>query len=512
MKSRFSYDRLPYPSKFFVQAFPDRLATNATLFGMSPADPATSRVLELGCGNGSNLIAQAYLWPDASFVGVDLAQVHIDDANSAAAELGLTNVEFRQMDVADMSAADFGTFDYIVAHGLFSWVPEFVRQRVLEIFAELLNPSGVGYLSYSVLPGAYARKPAQDAMRFVSREVSEPEPKVARALSFLKFLAENTAADSTYRALLEDELVRHRTHLAADIFHDDLSELNAPFYFHEFADHLGQHGLQYLSEAELHAMGGGGLPQPARDFIASLDSVIEREQYLDHFRGRAFRQTLFCRKDIDLDRQPAPAVVDNFLVLSSLRAESKHPDLASEKIEKFVGTGGVGIEIDRPLVKAMLVRLGDHWPRAISFLELADQGKSLLSGTSIEPREVEIARTVILQIAMQSRMVELHLFQPDRAVEPGERPAINALARLQMRSAEHVITGLGIDMKIKDAVSRTLLELMDGTRDRRTLAKEMSDFIGSAPDITDRADLLRSLPSWIDDSIANLGRIGMFQA
>src|SRR5690606_28649121 len=260
-----------------------------------------------GCGNGSNLIAQAHLMPDASFVGVDLAQVHIDDANSAAAELGLTNVEFRQMDVADMSAADFGTFDYIVAHGLFSWVPEFVRKRVLEIFDELLNPSGVGYLSYSVLPGAYARKPAQDAMRFVSRDVSEPEPKVARALSFLKFLAENTAADSTYRALLEDELVRHRTHLAADLFHDDLSELISPVYLPDLANHLGQHRLQLLSRAELLAMGVGGLPHPARYFIGSLDSVIEREQFVDHFRGRAVRQTLFCRKDIAVGRQPAPS-------------------------------------------------------------------------------------------------------------------------------------------------------------------------------------------------------------
>ena len=110
---RFSYDSLPYPSKFFLQTHPDRLAAAGILYGIEAPDPQACRVLELGCGNGSNLIAQAFLSPRSTFVGVDLAQTHIDFANSSAQELGLENVEFRQMDVMDMTADEFGQFDYI---------------------------------------------------------------------------------------------------------------------------------------------------------------------------------------------------------------------------------------------------------------------------------------------------------------------------------------------------------------------------------------------------------------
>src|SRR5690606_36337917 len=318
MTDAFSYDQLPYPSKFFVQTFPDRLSANPVLFGMDPPRPNTASVLELGCGNGSNLIAQAYLMPDARFFGVDLSRVHIDDAKAAAAELGLQNVEFRQMDVTEMSARDFGTFDYIAAHGLFSWVPEFVRKRVLELYAELLNPNGVGYISYGVYPGAHLRQAAQGAMRYVSRAIAEPETKVSRGLSFLKFLTENSAEKSTYRRSLADELDRHRSHTASDIFHDDLSELNTPFYFHEFVEMLSANGLQFLSEAELHAMGSGDLPAQAREFISSLDDPLEHEQYLDLIRGRSFRQTLFFRADISLNHTPGHEVLNNLRISSSL--------------------------------------------------------------------------------------------------------------------------------------------------------------------------------------------------
>ena len=512
---QFSYDTLPYPSKFFVQTFPDRLAANAVIFGMDPPPLNNSRVLELGCGNGSNLIAQAYLMPDAGFVGVDLSRVHIDDAKASAAELGLENVEFRQMDVTEMSVGDFGTFDYITAHGLFSWVPEFVRKRVLALYAELLNPNGVGYISYVVYPGAYLRRGAQGAMRFSSRGIAEPEAKVSRSLSFLKFLTENTTDKSTFNRSLVDELNRHRSHTASDIFHDDLSELNTPFYFHEFVEMLSANGLQFLAEAELHAMGASDLPAKAREFISSLDDVLEREQYLDLLRGRSFRQTLFCRAEVSLNRTPGPEVLNELRLSSSLRPKREGPEIASDRVEKFVGTGGVGIEIDRPLVKAMLVYLGSVWPRSVPFPELVEEGKRMLAASVHEladaAKEEEIARVVFLQIAMASRMVELHTFQADRAAA-GDMPRLNPLARMQMRSAEHIVTGLGIDMKIEDEVSRRLLELLDGTRTRNTLFDEIGKFIRSSHEIEGKKELLAGLPEWLDESLAELAKIGVFEA
>src|SRR5690606_18825215 len=168
-----------------------------------------------------------------------------------------------------------------------------------------------------------------------------------------------------------------------------------------FVEMLSANGLQFLSEAELHAMGSGDLPAQAREFIASLDNVLEREQHLDLIRGRSFRQTLFCRADISLNHTPGPEVLNNLRISSSLRPKREWPEIGSERVEKFIGSGGVGIEIDRPLVKSMLVHLGHVWPRSVAFSELVSEGKRVLAASGYElahaAKDEDIARVVFLQ-------------------------------------------------------------------------------------------------------------------
>ena len=238
MEEIFTYDVMPYPSKFFLQTHPDRLAALGIFFGMNPPKVETCRVLELGCGNGCNLIAHAYNMPEAKFVGVDLAENHIADAKRGAAELNLQNVEFEQMDVMEMSVENFGKFDYIIAHGLFSWVPDFVREKVLALYREMLTENGIGYISYNAYPGAHSRDMVRRIMRFYTQNYDEPMEKVGKAISLLSFLNEYSVEKDSYRAILQSELKRHFEHEAADIFHDDLADCYNPFYFYEFAELL----------------------------------------------------------------------------------------------------------------------------------------------------------------------------------------------------------------------------------------------------------------------------------
>ena len=123
------YNEVLYPSAVYAQTHPDRLAMMATLYGMTPAPVEKCRVLELGCGDGWNLITMAYGLPGSEFFGIDLAGKPIARGNELIAKLGLRNLSLREMDVAD--AADLGEFDYIIAHGLYSWVPQHVRERSL---------------------------------------------------------------------------------------------------------------------------------------------------------------------------------------------------------------------------------------------------------------------------------------------------------------------------------------------------------------------------------------------
>lgn len=514
MKEIFSYDVMPYPSKFFLQTHPDRLATQATLFGMNPAEVETCRVLELGCGNGSNLISHAFNLPKAKFVGVDLAENHIVDANRAAEELNLTNIEFYQMDVMDMTTRQFGKFDYVIAHGLFSWVPDFVRERILVLYREFLEENGVGYISYNAYPGAHHRQMVQKMLRFHSKPFDEPLEKVGKAISFLAFLGENATEKEIFAPILQSELKRHFEHDAADIFHDDLSDINQAFYFHEFAELLQKNNLQYLGEAELHAMGTQSFSAEAREFVESLSDVVEREQYLDFFRGRIFRQTLFCREEIELNRNPEPSVMNKFLVSSSIRPVSENPEISTPKRERFVGMKGVGIEIDHPLTKAALIHLGQIWGRAISFHELLQKADEKIDkqGMTAEQWDEQfyITSSILLQICRGTGLIELHLFQPAAFTEVSEKPKVNRLAHWQLPQANNVLTLLNLDVKIEDEVSRHLLEICDGTRTSEDLLKEMREFIEQSEDIEDKETLLKDLPDWLNESLTQLAKLGMF--
>ena len=125
-----SYDEIAYPGFPFPETHPDRLSVIGRLLGMKPAPATRCRVLELGCGDGGNLIPMALALPGSEFVGIDLAGQPIARGQALAGELGLRNIRLLQMDLRDF-AADPGIFDYVIAYGLYSWVPEDARRMLV---------------------------------------------------------------------------------------------------------------------------------------------------------------------------------------------------------------------------------------------------------------------------------------------------------------------------------------------------------------------------------------------
>ncbi len=155
------YDEIRYPTYPHPQTHPDRLATLARLFGMSPAPVERCRVLELGAGDGGNLIPMAFLLPQSRFVGIDLAGETVARGCELAAGLELGNIRLLHLDLMEIPE-DFGEFDYIIVHGLYSWVPEPVRNRILELARRHLAPHGVAFVSYNAYPGAHLRDMFRD--------------------------------------------------------------------------------------------------------------------------------------------------------------------------------------------------------------------------------------------------------------------------------------------------------------------------------------------------------------
>ena len=423
-----AYDRVPYPGHPFSQTHPDRLATVATLFGLRPAPPDGCRVLELGCGDGGNLVPMAYGLPDSRFVGIDLSERAIERARGLADALGLTNVRF---DAGDLSAAH-GEFDYVIAHGVYSWVPAAARDALLAACRSCLAPDGVAYVSYDVLPGGHLREITRQMLRWHLRDVEAPEERIAGARELLRLVADAGQVQAE-RALEQGD---------AALFHDELAPHHEAVLFADFVAHAGAHGLRFLAEADVFEMDASVLPESlAQDPIA-------REQYLDFFKGRMFRQTLLCHAGASLH----PGGLD--IVREMLAATPARQVSDGE----FQGPHGATLKTDSEVVTAALARLGEAWPARLPVASLGD--------------EPVVAET--LRRAYAANLVRLHVWSPRMATAPSERPVASALARLQAAEGTRVTTLLHTSVEVGDELGRRLIQLLDGTRGRAALTAELA--------------------------------------
>ena len=258
----FVYDAVRYSNYPYAQTHPERLATVAILHGLTPPDPFSARVLEIGCGAGGNLLAMAAATPGIRALGVDLAASAIAEASAAVSEIGLGNVAFRQGDVRALTGGALGEFDYIVAHGVYSWVPEDARDALLATIHDALAPAGIAYVSFNAHPGGYFRRMLRDVGRWHARGADGELALAEKAQELFKFLKQHrvTTADP-YGALLEREVPALADGPLYRLVHDDLGEFWHPLWFADFAAHAGRHGLGYVGEADLYGLRSEMLPE-----------------------------------------------------------------------------------------------------------------------------------------------------------------------------------------------------------------------------------------------------------
>ena len=504
-----AYDALPYPSFTFSQTHPNKLATMARLFGLTTAPVDGCRVLELGCGDGTNLLSFAAALLSSEFVGVDLSSAHIRAAQTTTRELGLSNIRFYELDILNVNRENFGEFDFIIAHGLYSWVPDFVRPRILEICREMLQPNGVGYISYNAFPGSYARLMTRGIMQFHAHDTIEPLEKVQSAYVLLKSLAETVEPNTYYQQILQSEYDGMAMRDPSNIYHDELNEFNQPFYFHEFIQAAEKHDLQYLAEADVAAMQTHNLTADIRQLIQSFgDDIIKREQYLDFARFRRFRQTLVCRREIELNRQLAPEILDIFFISGQLRIVSENPVIAERAPVKFVTPDNSTFEIDHPLTKAALVCLSQIWARSIGFDDLINHARQIIeSSNQISDAdfiaEKQRVKTFFLQIYTVG-FIELHVHQFQFAMTISERPKVSDFARWQTPRGKIVTTPTGFNLPLDDDFKRALLPLLDGTLNKTQLLDRLAENAVENPEFNS-ADL----PALLDQNLAEIAKVGL---
>ncbi len=292
------YEILPYPNYVFSDTHPARLASAGLLFGLSPSPSIKARILEIGCGSGLNTLSHAASLPGSSFVAIDPSESQIKKANELLKLSSLKNVSFQNCSIENFSVDGF---DYIICHGVFSWVSKNTQHQILMACRQLLTENGIAYISYNSLPGWHIQKILRELLIF-NKDLKPSANPVKEARELLKFSEDLFPA--SFLQYIKEDLDHIKTVDDSYLFHEFLAADNHPLYFSEFTDILEQHGLKYLAESDLGSM----LP---REFKPELQDKLNQlaggrqsalEQYCDFFRLRRFRKSLIVKDSAEISR------------------------------------------------------------------------------------------------------------------------------------------------------------------------------------------------------------------
>lgn len=471
------YDEFLYDNYPFAGTHPDVLSLIGRLFGMEAAHPARCRVLEIGCGLGGNLLAMAVALPESDFVGIDLSVRQIDRARADAAAIRQGNVDYFVGDVRSLSPS-LGQFDYVICHGVYSWVDEETQAAILGAFREHLAPHGVAYLSYNTFPGWHLR----GAIRaMLQREVGfegTPRERVKRARDFLAFLSHGAGERNRAVRWLSGELEMLADLSDAYLFYEYLVERNAPVWFEDLVRAAQGQGLQYLADTELRTM----LPDQYSGDVESVvreraQGQVRTEQHLDYLSVRYFRRTLLCRDDVRLDRALTGARLRGLQVSTVLAPDEPEAPPDGPEEATFRTEDGYAVGTRVPLVKAALLELCAARPQSLSLEEVAARARARL-GSAPQEADLDALGGSFLEGFVRG-YVTLGVWQRPYVLSPSERPSTTALVRYQAGRGQRGVTNLDHHSVATDSLDRALLVQLDGTRDRAALLEGVMERVQS---------------------------------
>ena len=470
------YDQVPYGHCPHPQTHPDRLCSIGRLFGLPAADPRNARVLELGCASGGNLIPMAFNLPSSRFLGIDSSGEQILDGRRRVEDLGLENIELRRQSILDFED-DGEPFDYIICHGVFSWVDDDVREAIFEICRTRLADHGIVQLSFNTLPGWNMIKSVRDLMLFHARNFQEPSEKAEQARALLQWVTAAAEGDDTpYSLLFRREIELLEEVDDSYLLHDHLSELNRPEYFHEFMEAARGHDLEFLADSDLATMLPENLPEAVAEKLREIGDLVRTEQYRDFLVGRRFRNTLLCRAGVPLERELSIASLHGFGVSTPCSTDGAlEPHHFEDGVEVQFLRGRTSVSIRRRVGKIAFSILAAERGRPIALSELMAR---VAKRASVRPDDVEeLIETELRPIRLLfANALEIHSLPPDFTAEVQECPSASRLARYQSRRGERVTNQKHETVRLEPA-ERLILKHLDGARSVPDLALTVADAV-----------------------------------
>ncbi len=376
-----TYDEIPYPSYSFPQTSPAHINAVAKLFGLTPVRIEKAKVLEIACSSAGNIIPLAARFPDAKFVGIDLSKRGIDEGKNVAEELKLENIE---LIAASITEHEFEQekFDYIIAHGVYSWVPTDVQDKILEICSKNLSENGVALVSYNTLPGWGVVKTIRDMMLYHGRHFEDTGRKILESRNILKFMSSNTTEQSgPYKEMLSRESKKIEKAEDWYLFHDYLEAVNEPCYLYEFVDKVEKKGLTYLADVNLSPMFLGGRNKTLSSALEKADDPVRLEQYLDFVDNRRFRSSLLVKEGSDISRKMTSDRLLDICIFPMYRLKNTVPATEIGEIEDLdlvhLRNRDSSVKMKGRFICAMTLEMLNASPRRLTLDQIAEKMEAL---------------------------------------------------------------------------------------------------------------------------------------
>ena len=462
----FAYDAVPYPTSVNALQTPDRIRAAGLLHGWRAPDPASASILEIGCGDGYNLMGIAAAAPGVRCLGFDLSVNAIARGRDLLERSGLTNVELEQGDIAAYPL-EGERFDYIICHGVYTWVPEAVRQPLLNLVGARLAPGGVAYIGFDALPAAAPKAAINRFLIDRLAGITELGARVAEAVRLLGVLARNQHTQSRLKVQL-DQLMNDLPSFDPGYFvHDWLAEHYHPVTLADFRLAAGAAGLCCAGDAALFDLFTDDLDAEGEALVATAGSDAGvRSLVMEMLRGaHQFRRELLVRADA-----PPPAVTNGLTELSLAYTGERIESRDESGAPIFAYTGGLGHIVPRtPLIQQVLDTLLAVSPGELTVAELADRlGEG---GPAIED--------AVRRLATRGT-IDAHGMPAAFTLTPGEHPRVGGLVRAMLATGNEAITLRHSKFVTDQEQTRAFLALCDGSRTRSDIARALSARFGSS--------------------------------
>ena len=401
-----------------------------------------------------------------------------------AAAAGLTNLELSTNDILN-APQPLGEFDYVLAHGIYAWVPASIRDALMPLIGRSLTANGLAFLSYTTLPGCRVRQIARDILQDSVRNIAAPAERLAATRECMEFMVATWSETDPLQNAARHEMNALLARIPEAIFHDEMNETYAPQFVSDVATHAERHGLRYLCDCRPAINTEAFFPSDQRKQLRQRagGDWVRLEQMQDFAYLTRYRESIFCRHHGTIDRGA------DWTRLQRLHAQGQfipgEPDDAEPNVFVFrVEENARFTTADAKL--ADLLRL----------IGKANPGSIPLAGKIDGPA---VGDTVLRFYLMG--WLSLHSEPFPFTLTPGERPVASPLARLQAMQGETKLATLHHKtLEIANAAGRHFVALLDGTRTRRDLATEMAQFTGEP---------LETVAARMNESLARVARTAL---